>query len=313
MQGFQIAGFVQILHKAANAALVAHTVLTVLAGGFVRGALIAQGDAHACIQKAFFPQALEQGIIIIFGGFAEHFGIRLKSNGGAVGGSSPDAAQLAVRLAAVEALFIFRTVAAHTHPQPLRAGVYHAGAHAVQTAGHLVAGIFAAKLAAGVQHGEHNGHRRQAGIGLHIHGNAAAVIHHFNDVVRLDGHLDMVTVASQRFVDGVIHDLVHQMVQAPRAGGTDVHTGALAHSLQALQNLNFAAGVLMVGSGAAVFQNFFCHFFLQCLLKQKSVSDQLIVWALPPSFGHWLPRRKGGGAAFIKAPAFWRGPPGRRC
>ena len=134
-----------------------------------------------------------------------------------------------------------------------------------------------------------------------------------HDVVRLDGHFDMVTVAGQRFVDGVVHDLVHQMVQAPRAGGADVHTGALAHSLQALQNLNFAAGVLMVGSGAAVFQNFFCHFFLQCLLKQKSVSDQLIVWALPPSFGHWLPRRKGGGAAFIKAPAFWRGPPGRRC
>ena len=60
------------------------------------------------------------------------------------------------------------------HLQPLAQGVDHAGAHAVEAAGHLVAA--AAELAAGVEDGEHHLQGGQAGLGLDVHGDAAAVV-----------------------------------------------------------------------------------------------------------------------------------------
>jgi hypothetical protein len=63
-------------------------------------------------------------------------------------------------------------------------------------------------------------------------------------------HPDGVAVAGQRLVDGVVDDLPHHVVQAALAGGADVHTGALAHRLQALEDGDGAAGVgVLRGSG----------------------------------------------------------------
>ena len=79
----------------------------------------------------------------------------------------------------------------------------------MQTASHLVAGILAAELTAGVQHGIYDCDGRDAG----------------------------------------------------RAGRTDIHAGALAHSLQALQDLDLRTAVGMVcGRFAVGFgDDFFCH------------------------------------------------------
>ncbi len=55
-------------------------------------------------------------------------------------------------------------------------------------------------------------------------------------VVGVDGHVDAVAVAGQRLVDGVVDDLVDQVVQARGTGRADVHAGALAHRLQALED-----------------------------------------------------------------------------
>mgnify|MGYP006962771933 CR=1 FL=1 len=71
------------------------------------------------------------------------------------------------------------------HNQPFAQRVYNAGADAVQTASHFVAGILAAKLAAGMQHGIHNRDSRDAQFGLDIHRDTAAVITDFNDIARL--------------------------------------------------------------------------------------------------------------------------------
>ena len=50
---------------------------------------------------------------------------------------------------------------------------------------------------------------------------------------------DFATVTGQRLVDGVIHQLEHHMMQ-PRAviGITDIHAGALAYGIQALEDLD---------------------------------------------------------------------------
>ena len=55
-----------------------------------------------------------------------------------------------------------------------------------------------------------------------------------------------VAVAGQRLVDGVVHDLPDQVVQAALAGGADVHAGALADRLEPLEHLDRGGVVLAV-------------------------------------------------------------------
>ena len=146
-------------------------------------------------------------------------------------------------LAAGELHLIDLPVFVHAHFQPVGEGVHHAGAHAVQAAGDLVSA--AAELAAGVQHGVHDLQRGLARLALDVHGDAAAVVRHADHVPRLDGDLDVVAVAGEGLVDGVIDDLVHQVVQSAGAGGADVHAGAEAHGLQPLEHL-YLAGVVFL-------------------------------------------------------------------
>ena len=48
-----------------------------------------------------------------------------------------------------------------------------------------------------------------------------------------------ITVASQRFVDGVIDHLKHHVVQTCTiVGVTDIHPGAFPYGIQAFQDLN---------------------------------------------------------------------------
>ena len=111
----------------------------------------------------------------------------------------------------------------------------------------------AAELAAGGQDGGDDLQRGRAGLRLNIHGDAAAIVGDGDGVALVDGDVDLGAVTGQRLVDGVIHDLVHQVVQTGRAGGADVHTGALADCFQSLKHLDLR-GVVLVLCGRAVFK-----------------------------------------------------------
>ena len=67
----------------------------------------------------------------------------------------------------------------------------------------------------------------------------------------MDGDDDVVAVAGQRLVDGVVHHLEHHVVQTRAVGGVaDVHAGALAYCLQPLEHLDRIGAVAVVlGSG----------------------------------------------------------------
>ena len=272
VQHFQLALLAQIGDEALDAALVAHdlgavagvALLTVLQNGGVQLALIGQGDLDTGIQEALLTQTLFQRLKVVDGGILEHLRVRLEGDAGAGDARlhGADALQGAVRVAAAEGLLIFVAVAADVDGQPLGAGIDDRCADAVQAAGHLVAGVLAAELAAGVEDGIDDGDSGQAGIRLDIHGDAAAVVGDLDDVVLQDLDFDVVAVTGQSLVDGVVHDLVHQMVQAALAGGADIHTGALAHSLQTFQDLDLAGVVFMVRRSFCVGtgNDFLCHF-----------------------------------------------------
>jgi hypothetical protein len=108
-------------------------------------------------------------------------------------------------------------------------------ADAVQAAGDLVAAAVA-ELAAGVQDGQHDLDGRLALLLHRRDGDAAAVVDDRDRVVGVDRDVDAVAVARERLVDGVVHDLVDQVVQATDTGRADVHARALAHGLETLQD-----------------------------------------------------------------------------
>ena len=80
-------------------------------------------------------------------------------------------------------------------------------------------------------------------IGVLVDRDAAAVVDDPHAAVGLQRHLDVGGVAGECLVDGVVDDLVDQVVQAALTGGADVHAGTLADRLQALEELDVAGVV----------------------------------------------------------------------
>ena len=62
----------------------------------------------------------------------------------------------------------------------------------------------------------------------------------------MDRDLDPGAETGHGLVDGVVDDLPHEVVQAGRTRGTDIHTGADANGLKALKDLDLAAAVFVL-------------------------------------------------------------------
>ena len=145
-----------------------------------------------------------------------------------------DPLQLAGRLAARVVLGVPASVVAYLDVQPLGQGVDHREADPVEPAGHLVPA--AAELPAGVQHREYHFDRGLLEARHLPDRDAPAVVHDGDRGVRLECHGDVRAVARHRLVDAVVDYLVDQVVQAARAGRSDVHAGPLSHRFQPVQD-----------------------------------------------------------------------------
>jgi len=116
-----------------------------------------------------------------------------------------------------------------------RRSVDHRDAHAVEATGHLVAAV--TELAAGVQDGQHDlGGRLALELRAAVDGDATPVVADLAAAVGQDGDVDAVAVARHGLVDGVVDDLVDEVVQAAGTRRADVHARALAHGLEALED-----------------------------------------------------------------------------
>ena len=115
----------------------------------------------------------------------------------------------------------------------------------METTGHLVA--VAAELAAGVEHGEHHFGCTLALVApgrIRIDGNATAVVLDPATAVGEQGDDDAIAKAGHRLVDGVVDDLPDEVVQTGETGRADVHAGALAHRVEALEHLDVLGAVV---------------------------------------------------------------------
>ena len=72
----------------------------------------------------------------------------------------------------------------------------------------------------------------------HVDRDAATIVGDHDSAVRAHDDGDRVAVSGESLIDGVVDDLVDEMVQPARTGRSDVHTGALAHRLKSLEDLD---------------------------------------------------------------------------
>ena len=161
-------------------------------------------------------------------------------------GSRADDLQRRLGIAVPKAHEMLFPVAPDGEVEPLRKRVDDADADAVEAAGHLVGVVVAAvlELSAGVELGHDDLGRRDAFALMDAGRDAAAVVLDRDRPVGIQLDDDPVAMAGEGFVDRIVRDLEHHMVEARSVVGVaDVHAGALAHRVEALEHLD-ALGII---------------------------------------------------------------------
>ena len=126
----------------------------------------------------------------------------------------------------------------------------------MQTARNLVAA--AAEFTAGVQNGQNNGQGGDTHFVVNCNGDSSSVITDGNDIVGMYFNLDMSTEAGECLVDGVIDNLVNQVVKSSRTCRADIHTGPFTNGLKTFKNLYLVCAVFL---GNDRVHSFFKQFF----------------------------------------------------
>ena len=84
---------------------------------------------------------------------------------------------------------------------------------------------------------------------MRIDRDATAIVAHRQPVALLQRDLDEAGMAGDRLVHRIVEDFRRQMVQRGFVGAADIHAGAAAHRLQALQDLDVLGGVVVAFHG----------------------------------------------------------------
>ena len=204
--------------------------------------LVVERDPDAAREVGHLPEARRERVELIVErledvlvGHERHGGARV------VGLLAAHPRELRGGRAALVGLAVEPALDGDLHQEAARQRVDHGGADAVEAARDLVAA--AAELAAGVEGGEHGLDTGEPGLLVLVDGDAAAVVANGHAAVGVDGDLDALAVAGHGLVDGVVDDLVDEVVEAALVGGADVHAGAAAHGLEALEDLDLFGGV----------------------------------------------------------------------
>ena len=109
--------------------------------------------------------------------------------------------------------------------------------HAVETSGDLVRVVV--ELAAGVEHRHDDFGSRSSLFFVIVDRYPTTVVGDRHGLVRVNDHRHFGAVACKRLVNGIVDGLEHHMMKACAIiGVADIHSGPLAHGLEALQDLD---------------------------------------------------------------------------
>ena len=155
------------------------------------------------------------------------------------------------RLAVAEFHEMLFAVAPDRELEPARQRIDHRDADAVQAAGNLV-GVLV-EFSAGVQLGHDDLGGGHAFALVDVGRDAAAVVAHGAGAVGIERDDDFLGEAGQRFVDGVVDDLVDHVMQARAVVGVaDIHARPLAHGIEPLEHLDRFRAIVGGCNGAGL-------------------------------------------------------------
>ena len=132
-------------------------------------------------------------------------------------------------------LFIAFSVPVDLNLEPDRERIHHGRTDTVKTAGYFISA--AAELSARMQNRKYHFDCRNSQFLLNIDGNSSSVVLDCHGIVAMYRHFNLAAVTGQCLIDGIIHNFVHEMMQSPRRGRTDVHARSLPNCFQTFQNL----------------------------------------------------------------------------
>ena len=234
----QLLVLVQHLHELDDAAFVVERF-----GADRILAFVGKVDADAAVQEGELAEAFREDVPDILGRLGENRRVGLERHGRAAVGHRMQRMQLHGGVAALEPDLVRHAVAVDFDRHPGGKGVHAGDADAVEAAGHLVGVVV--ELAAGVKHGHHDFDRRDAEFLVDVDRDAASVIADADAVVREDGHGNLAGESGERFVDTVVDDFIHQVVQAALGRVADVHAGTLADGFQAVEDGDLVRGIVV--------------------------------------------------------------------
>src|SRR5579862_4970727 len=197
--------------------------------------LVEQREHESRVQVGQLVEPLGQDLRLVFG-LVEDVRVGLERDGRPGLARLPRHAERRHALPALEPLGVALPVALDLDLEPFGERVDDRHPDTVEAARDLVAA--AAELAAGVQHRHDDLDGRLADLGDVVDGNAAAVVGYGDAGVFMDDDVDAFGVSGEGFVDAVVDDLEHEVVQTPAAGAADVHAGTAADPFQPFEHLN---------------------------------------------------------------------------
>ena len=99
---------------------------------------------------------------------------------------------------------------------------------------------------------------RNAFVPMDLRRDAASVVVHRHGAVSIERHIDLVAIAREGFVDGVVDNLIDHVVQARAViGVADIHARTLADGVEAFQHFDGLGAV--IGRGFSLAFGSWCH------------------------------------------------------
>ncbi len=238
---------VEVLDEPGDAVVVLEALAFEFAGLGVGSALVGEGDLDPLVQEGELAEALRERVVVVLGD-GEDGAIGKEMDLGAEALGRAHLAQLADRRAFRVILLPGVAVAPDLDVELFRERVHAGDADAVQTTRDLVVG--GVELTAGVQHSEHDlnsGHGLASRQGFVVDRDTPAIVDDGDGVVGMDRDVDLCRVAGERLIDGIVDDLINQMMQALLARGADVHGRTKAHGGESFEHRDVFAGVVSGG------------------------------------------------------------------
>jgi hypothetical protein len=127
--------------------------------------------------------------------------------------------------------------------EPFAEGIDDADADSMETSGDFV--TVTVELASGMEGGKDDLERASFCFFVLFDGNTSAVVFDRATAIGVDVDEDGVAISGQRFIDGVVEDLVDEMMEAAASAVSDIHIGSFSDGLYAAENLD-VAGIVSV-------------------------------------------------------------------